>query len=204
MGRCVWRLSSLRICSGLPPNRKPLPEVSTLPELFAQQFAGLDGFLGTRAALMTDIVFLALFAIVPTMLWSIVMVRGQGKTDDSKLLLHKRVQTTLGLILLVAIILFEIDVRFISDWEQRAAASPYSLAVGWSIVWISLAIHLLFAIPTLFLWIYVIVMALRKFDSLPRPNAYSATHRLTARMAAVGMTMTAVTGWIFYYLAFVA
>ncbi len=173
-------------------------------QLFAQQFDGLDGFLGTRAAFMTDVVFLALFAMVPAMIWSIMTVRGRAPGDDSKLILHKRVQTTLGLILLVAIILFEVDVRFISNWEQRAAASPYSSEVGWSVVWISLAVHLLFAIPTLFLWIYVIVMALRKFDNPPRPNAYSATHRITARLAAIGLTMTAVTGWIFYYLAFVA
>ena len=174
------------------------------PTLIGQDFDGINGFLGTRAALMTDVVFLALFAIVPVMIWSIMKVRGRAKDDLKTLQLHKVVQTTLGLVLLVAVILFEIDVRFVSNWEQRAEASPYYSAEGWSTVWISLVVHLLFAIPTLFLWVYVIVMALRKFDSPPTPNAYSGKHRFSARLAAIGMTMTAVTGWIFYLLAFVA
>lgn len=172
--------------------------------LLAQPFDGINGFLGTRAALMTDVVFVALFAIVPVMGWSIWTVRRRAKDDFASLALHKKVQVTLGLVLLVAVILFEIDVRFISNWEQRAAASPYYAVEGWSAVWLSLVVHLIFAIPTLLLWVYVIVMALRKFDSPPKPNAYSSTHRLTARLAAIGMTMTAVTGWLFYLLAFVA
>ncbi len=174
-----------------------------LPLLFAEDYSGFDGFLGTRAALMTDVVFLAMIAIVPVMAWSIMLVR-KRKGDNQKLLLHKRVQTTLGYVLLVAVILFEIDVRFISDWEQRAVGSPFYDPEAWCAVWVSLAIHLMFAIPTLFLWIYVIVAAMRKFDSPPTPNAYSKRHRLTGPLAAIGMTMTAVTGWIFYYLAFVA
>lgn len=172
--------------------------------LIGQDFDGINGFLGTRAALMTDVVFVALFAIVPVMAWSIWRVRKRAKDDLKTLQLHKQVQVTLGLVLLVAVILFEIDVRFISNWEQRAAASPYYSPDGWSSVWISLIVHLFFAIPTLFLWIYVIVMALRKFDSPPKPNAYSSKHRFTARLAAIGMTGTAVTGWLFYLLAFAA
>jgi uncharacterized membrane protein YozB (DUF420 family) len=61
-----------------------------------------------------------------------------------------------------------------------------------------------FAVPTLLMWVYVIAMGLRKFEQSPRPNEYSATHRVTGRLAAIGMSMTALTGWIFYYLAFVA
>ena len=53
-------------------------------------------------------------------------------------------------------------------------------------------------------WIYVIVQALRKFPHPPMPSKYSPQHRLGARIAAIMMTMTAVTGWVFYYLAFVA
>lgn len=173
-----------------------------LGQLLGQEFDGINGFLGTRAALMTDVVFVALFAIVPVMAWSIWKVRRRAKDDHATLQLHKRIQLTLGWVLLIAVVLFEIDVRFISNWEQRAADSPYYAAEGWSAAWISLLIHLCFAIPTLLIWIYVIVMAVRRFDSPPKPNAYSPTHRLTARLAAIGMTMTALTGWFFYVLAF--
>jgi cytochrome b subunit of formate dehydrogenase len=65
-------------------------------------------------------------------------------------------------------------------------------------------VHLFFAIPTAVLWIFVIVQALRKFDDPPLPNAYSAQHKFWGWIAAIEMTLTAVTGWAFYYLAFVA
>lgn len=170
-------------------------------DLWAQDFQGINGFLGSRAALMTDVVFLAMFVIVPVMVWSIQLVR-RGPTE-ANLVLHKRVQTILGVVLLVAVVAFEIDVRFISDWEERAEASPYYQKDVWSVVWTALSIHLFFAVPTLVLWIVVIVRAYRNFDAVPRPNAHSRAHRFWARLAAIGMTMTAITGWIFYYLAFV-
>ncbi len=67
-----------------------------------------------------------------------------------------------------------------------------------------LAIHLVFAVSTALLWIYVIVQALRKIPNPPAPCAYSPTHKRWARLAAADMTLTALTGWTFYYLAFVA
>jgi uncharacterized membrane protein YozB (DUF420 family) len=68
----------------------------------------------------------------------------------------------------------------------------------------ALIIHLCFAIPTLLLWIYVIVQALRKFPSPPVPSEHSGTHAKWAWLAAGGMFLTAITGGTFYYLAFVA
>ncbi len=65
-------------------------------------------------------------------------------------------------------------------------------------------IHLFFAVPTALLWIYVIVQALRKFPSPASPGEYSMRHIFWARLAAFEMTMTAITGWSFYWLAFVA
>jgi uncharacterized membrane protein YozB (DUF420 family) len=71
-------------------------------------------------------------------------------------------------------------------------------------VGVSLIVHLCFAIPTAFVWVYTIAMALRKFDHPPRPNAYSAKHRFWGWLATFEMAGTAITGWIFYYLAFIA
>ena len=50
----------------------------------------------------------------------------------------------------------------------------------------------------------MIVQALRKFDHDPLPNAYSAAHMFWAKLAAIDMLLTAITGWLFYWLAFVA
>ena len=150
--------------------------------------------------MMLDVVFLAMFAIVPAMFVSIYLVKFRGRY-----LLHKQIQLSLGLILLVAVTAFEVEQIFF-PWEPRAQPSPFFDAnQPWSgPVGISLMIHLLFAIPTPFLWTFVIVQALRKFSRNPFPNDYSARHRGWARIAAFEMTMTAVTGWVFYVLAFVA
>lgn len=158
-------------------------------------YPGINGFLGTRASIMLDVVFLAMFLVVPVMWWSIRQVEHHGRY-----LLHKRVQVTLGIVLLAAVALFEIDMRFITGWTERAEISPYYTT--W--VWPSLYVHLFFAVPTALIWTYTIIQALRKFPSPPRPNEYSHSHRFWGKLAAIEMVMTAITGWGFYYLAFVA
>lgn len=170
--------------------------------LLAQKLPGIDGFLGTRGSVMLDFVFLAMFVIVPIMAGSIYLVRYHQRYE-----LHKRIQLVLGFVLLVAVTAFEVDLRFITvQWEKRADPSPYfDMNNQWScLAGIGLIIHLCFAVPTAFLWIFVIVQGLRKIPKPAAPCNYSSTHKITARMAAIGMTGTAVTGWIFYWMAFVA
>jgi len=159
----------------------------------------LNGFLGSRASFMLDVVFLAMFIIVPLLGWSIWLVR-RGKHE-----MHKRLQLTIAVTLLVAIIAFEVDLRFFTDWRAKAALSPYFENNGqWNAVWVSLVIHLTFAVPTTILWVWVVAQALRAFPKPPKPGAHSRQHRLFGRLAGAGMLFTAVTGWCFYWLAFVA
>lgn len=167
--------------------------------LLAQLFFGRDGFWGTRASLMMDIVFTAMMIVVPVMAWSIWTVRKGQKYSK-----HKWVQLTLALTLLVAVVLFELEMRLVG-WQNRATDSPFWTDGGWNdAIDYSLAIHLLFAIPTPILWGVVIVLALKRFPSPPRPSAHSGTHRFWARLGTIGMLLTSVTGWIFYYFAFAA
>jgi len=163
------------------------------------EYPGFDGFLGNRASLMLDIVFLAMFIVVPLMGWSIFQVKYRRRY-----LLHKRVQITIGLVLLIAVTLFEIDIR-VNGWRERAAASPFynEIRSAGLVNW-ALWIHLIFAISSTVLWIFVIVQALRKFSSPPLPNEYGPRHKFWATIAAIDLSMTALTGWIFYWLAFVA
>ncbi len=167
---------------------------------------------------MLDLVFLAMFAVLPVLAWSIWQVRVHRRFG-----LHKRVQLTLAAVLLVTVVLFEIDMRFLSGWRPRATPSPYYASVyatdpvsyevccellgfdcvpGW--VFRMLAIHLVFAGSTALLWVLVVVQALRHFPHPPLPGPHSRIHRLLGWMATVDMAMTALTGWIFYWLAFVA
>ena len=72
--------------------------------------------LPTRASVMLDVVFLAMFAVVPLLGWSIHSVRHRRNYA-----LHKRVQLTLGAVLLVAVTCFELDMQLFTDWRARAA-----------------------------------------------------------------------------------
>lgn len=170
--------------------------------LIAQIDSGIDGFLGFRGSLMLDVVFLAMFAVLPVLAASIYLVK-QGRFE-----LHKKLQLALGLILLTAVTVFEIDMRW-NGWKQRATASPYYVGdaehLDWSCaVGVALIVHLFFAIPTALLWIVVTVQALRKFPRPPRPGEHSGWHKFWGWLAAAELLGTAVTGWLFYYLAFVA
>lgn len=147
---------------------------------------------------MLDIVFLAMFIVVPVMAWSIWLVKYR-----QRYLLHKRVQLALAVVLLAAVLAFEIDMRFFTDWEERARESLYfSSPINW--VKLALAVHLCFAVPTTLLWIYVTWHALVNIPNPPGPSQHSAKHIRWARLAAWEMLGTAVTGWVFYYLAFMA
>ena len=169
--------------------------METVPDA---SYPGIDGFLGTRGSLMLDVVFLAMFLVVPLLAWSILLAkRGQ-------LVLHKKVQLTLATVLLLAVTAFELEMRIVG-WELRAEPSPYWSSTDWN-DWVhySLAVHLFFAIPTALLWLVVVIRALRQFPKPPAPNHHSSSHRFWAALASFEMFMTAVTGWIFYWLAFAA
>jgi uncharacterized membrane protein YozB (DUF420 family) len=176
-------------------NEKPLADA-------ASNLPGIDGFLGTRGSFMLDVVFTAMFVVVPVMLYSIYLVRAKRNYG-----LHKKIQLTLGLVLLVTVSLFEADMR-INGWEARAEPSPYlTIAADGSksgLVQTVLWIHLFFAVTTFVLWTVVIIRAWRNFPSPVVPNDHSHWHRRWAKVAAVDLISTSVTGWTFYWLAFVA
>ena len=170
--------------------------------LLAQQnnaLPGLDGFLGTRGSFMVDVVVLAMVAVLPVLAVSIYLVKIRKRYS-----LHKRIQIILGTVLLVTVLAFEIDIQFVSMWEVRAERSPhFDMENKWTcLAGISLIVHLCFAVPTLLLWVFTIIQALRHFPKPPLPNEYSSKHKLWGRLSAIGMLLTAVTGWTFYLLAF--
>lgn len=145
---------------------------------------------------MLDVVFLATFAIVAVLAVSIYLVRNRQRFRA-----HSRIQIVLGIVLVVAITAFEIDLRFFTDWRSLASKSAYYDS-GWVDRW--LAIHLCFAIPTPILWLATIVLGIRWFGTNPQPNQHSLKHRRLGWISAVAMGLTMFTGWIFYYVAFVA
>lgn len=174
-------------------NRTPAPPTTEVA------FASMNGFLHTRASIMMDVVVVTMVLIIPILWGSVWLARSKRRFS-----LHRNVQTVLAIVLLLAVIGFEVDVRM-NGWEHRAAASRFWGGPEWNdLVHYSLLVHLLFAMPTPFLWGFVIVRARRKFPAPPVPAEHSRQHRFWGRVAAIYMTLTAVTGWAFYWFAFVA
>ena len=156
---------------------------------------GIDGFLGTRASLGMDLVLVGLLAVLPLLAWSVHLVKNRRASAA-----HQRIQLFIAAALLAVIVLFEIDIRLVSDWRLRAHGSPWWPAG----VVTALGVHLVFAVSTLVLWIWVLWEAVARFPVPPEPGSHGPRHRFMARLAAVDLVLTACTGCFFYWMAFVA
>src|SRR5260370_998136 len=139
-----------------------------------------DGFLGYKASLMLDVVVCALVVVVPTLLFSLYAVRVRRNYG-----LHKTLQIVLGVVLLTAVGLFEIDMRIHGGITGILAkrTRPLSPAERSSFDQL-LAVHLFFAISTVILWATTLTLALRRLPVPPGPCAHSPIHKPLGAVAA--------------------
>ncbi len=153
-----------------------------------------DGFLGTDADLLMDVIIIALPVVLGVMVWAIRRARAKAWTT------HRNTQLTLAALLLVVVTALEIDIHYmVGDVMELAAASRFDP----SVLQLILNVHLVFSTTTAIVWVGLIGWSLIRFDNPPRPSASSASHRLWGRIAAVDMALTAVTGLGFYVACFV-
>ena len=158
-------------------------------------FSGLigTGFLPFRGSIMLDVVFIAMFAIIPVLLVSVALVKRK------QFRWHRNVQIVTAIVLLLAVIAFEVDMRFVTNWQELAEKSSLYAAC-----YPLLYLHLLFAIPTPFLWAVIIIGALRNFDQNFQAPHYRERHRVLGWCGIGLMLGTAITGIVFYVAAFIA
>ena len=155
----------------------------------------MDGFLPfSRAPLMIDVIACSLLVIVPVSAWAVWQARQHRRYHR-----HRHLQTSLFLLLALAVGLFEWELQVV-NWRELAAPSPYFGEV----LDTSLRIHLVFAISTSIAWVVTVPLAWWGFSNPPSPGSHSRWHRWLGRTALVGLTATTITGWTFYLLAFVA
>lgn len=141
---------------------------------------------------MLDVVVVAMVGVLALLALSVWLVRYRRRYR-----LHRSLQLALTAGLLIVVGLFETEMR-LHGWRARAEASPF---YG---TWVmpALAVHLAFSISTCALWAAVMAAALRNFGWRPLPGPHSRRHRFWGRLAALDMLGTAVSGWLFYWLAF--
>ena len=159
-----------------------------------------DGFLGYRTSLMLDFVVCSLVLIVPTLVYSIYLVKFRRNY-----VAHRNIQLTLAVVLLVAVSAFEIDMQQVQGgWQQVVAKREVKLTAEQlqsvrQVLWI----HLIFAVSSPVLWATTIVLALRRMPSPPAPCVHSQWHQLLGWVATLDLTLTSITGLWFYYVAFI-
>jgi uncharacterized membrane protein YozB (DUF420 family) len=152
-----------------------------------------QGFLGTRADLLMDIVIVALVAVVPIVLynWQLARRRQWGR--------HKALQITLAVLLGLVVGLFEYNLRLQGGIFEATRASSYA---GTTTLNFWIWFHTFFAITTIFIWAGLIVASLRRFPAPPQPGPFSATHRRWGRTGMIWMLVTGVTAIPVYVYGF--
>jgi len=170
------------------------------PHAMPESLSGIAGFLGTRASFGMDLVLVGLIALLPVLAVSILAVRRRHY------ILHRRLQLFIVAALASALVVFEIDVRLLSDWRVRARAEWLPEGNPWwpAGVGTALAVHLVFAVSSFVLLAWVTWEAWTRFPRPPSPGTHGPRHRRLARLAAIDLVLTAITGGVFYWLAFVA
>ena len=160
-----------------------------------------DGFLGYQTSLMLDVVVCALIIVVPWLLYSLYQVKFKARYAR-----HKSLQIWLGLILLLAVGAFEIDLQLVhGGWEnivRKAHPEDADLARKVTEAQPYLWTHLVFAISTPFVWAATLALAIKRFGKQPVPGEHSQMHKTLGWISTVDITLTAVTGLLFYYVAF--
>ena len=150
--------------------------------------------MGTGAPFMMDVVVLALMVLVPLLFYSIRQVKPGNP------ILHKRLQLLMAAILLLAVILFEIEVRLAGGIYELTNNSLYYKTRFFDIM---LYTHLVFAISTPFLWAWTIAGALRHFKN-GSMGVYAEMHKKLGWLSAMDLVCTSATGIWVYYISFIA
>jgi len=154
-----------------------------------------EGFLPFgRGTLIIDLVAVALVAILPLFSFSLYVIKYRQNYQ-----LHKRLQIFISATLAIIILFFEIEMRFFG-WRHLAEESAYFDTLLYPL----LMVHLVVAITTVTIWSLTMYRALKFFSKPPSPGAHSVGHKRMAKVAAIGLYLTIGTGWLFYYVAFVA
>lgn len=157
-----------------------------------------DGFLGYPTSVMLDVVACALVVVVPTLLFSLYAVKVRRNYR-----LHKHLQITLGVVLLIVVGLFETDMQIQGGISGILAKRPRPLSPDEQSFFDGLLkVHLCFAISTVFLWGATLILALKRIPDPPAPCAHSKLHKPLGWLSAVDITLTAVTGLMVYYFGF--
>jgi hypothetical protein len=147
------------------------------------------------------VVVCALVLVVPVLSFSIYQVKARRNYS-----LHKLLQLTLALVLTLAVAAFEVDMQWVhGGWENvvnKNPEAPRRSAEEIESIRTMLYVHLCFAVTTPILWAATITLALKRFPNPVAPSAHSGLHKKLGWLSTIDLTLTSITGLMFYYMAF--
>lgn len=151
----------------------------------------IGGFLGTPAPFMMDVVVVSLIAILPVLIYSISLAKA-GRIE-----LHKKIQWTLSVVLLLAVLLFEVEMRLAGGianiMEPGRYTWPYRIYL-WT--------HIAISILTIVIWIRTLMHASKNQLGLGASDEVKARHRRLGKLSAFTLLATSLTGLGVYAWSF--
>jgi putative membrane protein len=151
------------------------------------------GFLGTRSDLLMDIVLLAVIAA------PLLMLYGFAHTRRREFRTHRNIQAVLVSVLLIAVVLFEIDIRVSGGTKAFLGGSRL---VDTRFLQVFLTVHILVAVLSFSGWLALLVSSWRKFSRV-LPGRFSINHRRYGKLIFSGAVFTAISGAALYVMNFV-
>ena len=115
-------------------------------------------------------------------------------------ILHKRIQTVLIFLILIAVALFEIHIILSGGSGSLAKSSPY-FEEQWFQYF--LYFHILTAVLSYTGWTALAYFSSKNFTTR-LPGDFSSNHRFWGKLIFFGVTITSLSGAMVYYLSFVA
>ena len=152
-----------------------------------------QGFLGTNADLLMDIVLVSFALILPALVFSWRIARKKNYSG------HKKTQLVLGGGLAFVVVLFEADLSLSGGIFELTKASSYA---GTAVLKAWIYGHTVVAILTSISWLVLTIWSLRRFDKPPRPSDFSKTHRRLGISGMLLMMATGLSAFPLYYYGF--
>lgn len=154
----------------------------------------LELMQSSRAHWAIDALALAMLVVIPLSMVSFSIVKFFRQTR-----LHLWLQVAISVVMGVFLLAFELSIRIVG-WREQAEVSPYYESYLLALLFL----HLLCAVPAVGLWYYTLYKALKEFSFSAKPGKYSMMHRRMGWVSYLFLLMANLTGYGFYYLAFIA
>lgn len=150
------------------------------------------GFLGTRAPYFIDIVLIVAITLPFLLMASIICaIKGYYK-------LHRFLQSLLFLVTLIALLMVQYELYFLSTFEAIIEKSHYNPNSAYYLY----VAHTVLAAVTVILWYSTLHFAKEDNKRRALPGLYSNSHKRMGRISSVFIVLTALSTVALYWVLF--